>query len=434
MPTLEEKLNHCAVRVNEGSGCVYQPGNTNKYSYILTVKHNIKSDKPEDIRVFRGSDQTERIKVKQVIIHESEDIAVLTVDYQGDPGFHLSTGQATLDEQLRIFGYPKYLNDPVEPIPTDIACKKGLEKAPDVSFELISEQPLASYNKPAIANVVGFSGSGIFKYEGDEIILKGIFPKLNDPEAAHNKVVGYHISIFNELLIVNSLPELIPAHLISFEFLKDKAFELSLDKFQKENLGTVLSFLRLKAKEIVDSDLTPTSIKDKFNKSLLIDEDDVDNLSDIQVWQAWLELLTVLNIARKEKCSLENIEKDFDLYRLKYLSTTDDWTEHFHSIQYADYKGLKTGKGKVFVKTFGDSSETGRLDLPEHMVVDIAREFDFELLKTDSGSHPFKDFKFYHIDYLKKKCIRDNEESLTGLTEQEEILNALKDEYSKLFG
>jgi len=440
-----DRAREYTVIVNGGSGCFFQPADP-EATYILTAKHNIANagNQITDLTHFQyQNDHWEILTIPfenletgvNYFPHPNKDIAIVKIQRLAGLDFCFRLDDLDFDRNgFSLLGYPKVRRDEY---PDD----KPKWYRPDEGISILDTLPgllrgAHVPGNPSYEELVGQSGGGIVKIDGDKLKLAGIINKIPTQSEQLGRIEFTPVHVFNEIIELhkNQLAPLLPSHLSSFEFLRQKAFELNLDRFQRENLGTVLSFLRLKAKEIVDSDLTPAIIKDKLNKGLLVDENDVDNLSDMQVWQAWLELLTVLNIARNEKCSLENLEEDFDLYRLKYLSTTDDWTEHFHSIQYADYKGLKTGEGKVFVKTSGDTSPSGLLDLPEHMVVDITRDFNFELLKTDSGSHPFKDFKFYHIDYLKKKCIRDNEGSLKGLSEQEDILNALRDEYSKLFG
>ncbi len=93
MATIEDQLRFYAVKVNEGSGCLFQP-DSKEYTYVLTVKHNLEIENSvgekelialNDIKIYRGNVDGERISdIIAFELHETLDLALIVIPYIGD--------------------------------------------------------------------------------------------------------------------------------------------------------------------------------------------------------------------------------------------------------------------------------------------------------------------------------------------------------------
>src|ERR1700733_8317400 len=148
MPTIDQKLRYYAVKVNRGSGCIFQP-DTIEYTYVLTVKHNIqKADhslcSANEITIQSGNLEGEPIAIVGVYPHDNLDIAVIVVEYIGNRDYYLSQARPKRNEQVRVFGYPDYLQRTAVKV-TGILCTCDLEHQPNISFEFISNSPMVTF-------------------------------------------------------------------------------------------------------------------------------------------------------------------------------------------------------------------------------------------------------------------------------------------------
>lgn len=435
MPSIEDKLRFFAVKVNNGSGVIFQP-NTTEYTYILSVKHNI--EKPDksildsgDIIVHRNNEEI--VVVNQVIVHKDLDLIILIVPYIGNPDFILTTAEPIRDEELNIFGYPDYLKTQLIKT-TNLVCKCGLTQVPNISYEIISNNSLYTFNRGAQQNVIGFSGSGIFKINGNNLVLKGIFPRLNDPDGAHNKINGFYIEGINEIIRENGLLELLPDYMCNFSFLKNGAFDLQAG-FASQNIEFTKNFLKSKTQEIINSPLTPIEIKNLFKNRLLLLNQDESFLQSKGIWILWLEFLTILNIVKKENYNIEKIKDIFNNIRLISVDGDGDWSDQLTNMVYSDYRGLKKdGIVIIGISKPPADEETYILDkrIPHiaNAITEKRKGHDRGLLQIDNGiTFPLEDYKFIHIEYFKKKSIIKKHTEYADILNDDELLEKLIVEY-----
>jgi hypothetical protein len=435
MPSIEEKLRFFAVRVNNGSGCIFQP-NTIEFSYILSVKHNIeKEDKSiypiEEIKVIRNNGDI--IVIDSIYIHDNQDLILLKVPYLGSPEYILTASEPIREEKLAVFGYPEYLEGKT----TDLQCVCGMSIQTGISYEITSINPMYTFNKGAQKNVVGFSGSGIFKIEDDNIILKGIFPRLNDSEGAHNKINGFNINPINELIRNNGLLELLPDYMCNFSFLKNEVFNLDAG-FANADIEFTKNFLKSKTEEIISSPLTPIGIKKLFEKRLILFNQDSSFLQSKGLWILWLEFLTILNILKKEEYTEEKVKDIFNNIRLISVDGDGDWSEQLTNMVYSDYRGLKK-EGIVIIgisKSPADE-ETYVLDKAIPHIANAIKEkrksHDRGLLQIDDGiNFPLEEYKFIHIEYFKKRSIIKKHVEYAEILDDDKLLEKLVIEYKIL--
>lgn len=438
MPSIEDKLRFFAVKVNNGSGVIFQP-NTTEYTYILSVKHNIEKAgnricSAKEIEITRNNG--DNISASELYIHDNLDLILIIVPYLGDNDYILTTEEPLRNEALQIFGYPTYLKDEVVKS-TDLPCKCGLEQIEKTSYEIISENPMFTFNRTAAKNMIGFSGSGIFRINGNNLILKGIFPRLNDAEAAHNKINGFYITGINEIIRKNGLLELLPDYMCNFSFLKNDAFALEAG-FASSNIEFTKNYLKSKTKEVITSPLTPNEIKKLFKNRLVLFNQDESFLQSKGIWILWLEFLTILNIVKKENYTIEKIKEIFNNIRLISVDGGGDWSDQLSNMIYSDYRGLKKdGIVIIGISKPPADDETYILDkrIPHiaNAIKDNKKSHDRGLLKIDDGiSFPLEDYKFIHIEYFKKKSIIKKHAEYAEILDDDVLLQKLIIEYKIL--
>lgn len=438
MLSIEDKFRFFAVKVNNGSGVIFQP-NTNEFTYVLSVKHNIeKAEKAictlDEILISRNNGDI--VKAIELHIHDSLDLILIIVPYLGDSDYILTAEEPIRNEALQVFGYPTYLKDEVVKS-TDLSCTCGLEQIKKISYEIISENPMFTFNRSAAKNVIGFSGSGIFKINGNNLILKGIFPRLNDPEAAHNKINGFYIEGINEIIRKNGLLALLPDYMCNFSFLKSDAFDLQ-GGFASPNIEFTKNFLRSKTQEIISSPLTPNEIRKLFENRLLLFNQDESFLQSKGIWILWLEFLTILNIVKKENYNIEKIKEVFNNIRLISVDGDGDWSDQLTNMVYSDYRGLKKdGIVIIGISKPPADEETYILDkrIPHiaNAITEKRKGHDRGLLQIDNGiTFPLEDYKFIHIEYFKKKAIIKKHTEYADILDDDALLEKLIVEYKIL--
>jgi hypothetical protein len=297
---IEDKLKHFAVKVNKGSGCIFQP-DTHDYTYILTVKHNIErvQGEPEvrttleqhEIKVIReGVGQDVPLQIKDVLVHPDIDIAIIIVDYIGAVRYELTHARPEREEKLMIYGYPNMLAKAAVKS-TSVNCQCNLEHIAGVSFEIETAAAMHTFNRAAAQNIIGFSGSGVFYVAGDQLILKGIFPELHNPDGALNKLLVFYTGIFDELAVSKGYAEMLPEGLKSFSTHKGEALT-TVHRLIKRSVESSID-------NIAGSTITPFSVAEQFKGNLQVPYHPsyFNIINNPKIWKSWLELLTFLDIA-----------------------------------------------------------------------------------------------------------------------------------------
>ncbi len=219
MPTIGDLYRHFSVVVNNGSGCIFQT-NSEHYTYILTVKHNVLKDAQtnellglEDVKVSRSYVEFKNenyLEVRNIYTLDDKDYAIIEVNKISHPNdYQLKVGRFENNAIVTISGYPQYQRsvdaDDIE-YRTSLKATVDINRAEKHEYDLTLEESADTFDSGAAENITGFSGSGIFYSKGNEIYLVGVFPKLNDSSARHGKVVGFDLSGYKEI-IANNLIE-----------------------------------------------------------------------------------------------------------------------------------------------------------------------------------------------------------------------------------
>ncbi len=449
--TLDE-LKLYTVRVNNGSGCLFQPIlKGGGFTYILTAKHLFENggrDENDEIippisdgtkisivRQVNVGDQWQKILIPYTLTrgetyfpHKDADAAILKINHL-QPEFDKIV---SIDIPKINNGY--YLNG----FPNQFGGQFG-EEYTTYSIREIEASGNYSRNAQLTNNVLnkeqieGMSGGGIIAVQDDHISIIGIQSRVKHPKWANGKICFVPMKYFSEIINYEEynalLTKLHPPYVGKFDFLKDEAFSLKVDAWDENTISSTRIHLRNKALSVIQSDVTPIGIKELFKNRLLIDETEDHCLDTKNIWIAWLEFLTIMNIVKEDSLTFQQLNEIFDSIRFKYLDT-NDWTDLIpNKLSKSDYLGLQPDS-TVIVSTRMPPERP--FIIPKGKIVDIARVYDKSGFRTDKGIDPFTSFNFVHLDYFKKKCIIDKMASYQNLSEQE-FLTLLKKEYNELF-
>lgn len=430
------------VIVNGGSGVIMQPM-TEKYSYILTVKHNfstpLKLEQLVRFKLNNGVWQKIRIELEdfmegdQYFPHpdKDKDIAIIKIPTLRDLDNSFRLNDISTNKQgFHLVGYPE-------------TRRKGNENKSDWyrrDDEVTIKDPKdnGQYeanvpSNPTLEEIRGHSGGGLIKIISDQLFIAGIQNRM----AEKNEQLGNirFTPIFEFDAIVDhykhsgQLTQLNLPFMGTFDFLRDEAFELKVDFINESKVESTRIHLRNKALEVIGSDMTPIAIKDLFQSRLLIDESEKNCLDSKNIWVGWLEFLTIINIVKSLTISIEDLNSIFNQFRLKYTHAEDCTTLFQDHLSKSDYFGLKQGS-TVIINSKLPPREP--FYLPQGIIKNITKPQDKRGFRTDAEIDPFQSFNFIHLDYFKTKSIIQKIDEFQNLSESE-ILNKLKQEYYELF-
>ena len=433
MPTIEEQLRHFAVKVNNGSGCLFQP-DSKEYTYVLTVKHNleIENDKKEKVlvptsglKIYRGN-VVDRDPISDVIcyeIHDTLDLALIVISYIGDSEMVLTHSDPIKDDPIFLYGYPDRLSKLEGEKREDISCFCSMQREDKSGTEIRTEQPQYTWEINSQKSLVGLSGCGVFADINGILVLKGIFPELKDPTGANNKLISFHISNFNSIADKLSRKHLIPANLVNFKSYTEKAFH-GLDPY-------LIQCMEKNIECVVNSPITPIKIAER-NKDILIvpaSENYADNFSQSRLWTAWLELLTLLNISNPEIQDLDGCCSTIPLY----FSANQHLINGIIRLFLTDSKLISLIRKNTLI-AFASLEQAGSLDyLSKEKVRNIVVKADtpdpFGGRMMINRASQIPDFSIIHIKHFENKIAHidincQDPEQVLELIKQE-ILNIL---------
>jgi len=199
---IEDLYNKHAVKIIcnglEGSGCIVQPS-CSDYSYIFTAKHCLIKDEALDkglIQILRFNDKVASTIIQDIYLHSDFDIAIIKVNKISE-FFESRIFQPVKGESVSIYGYPSLLKAKSEQR-QNINCKVSFHR--DSYFEITSENPQFTFDKSMPETIKGFSGSGVFYEQGDNLFISGILTKLKAFDGGYSSLCAIDISIYEELI------------------------------------------------------------------------------------------------------------------------------------------------------------------------------------------------------------------------------------------
>ena len=424
----ENDLKRYTVILDDGSGVLFQPLNEAK-TYILSAKHvfyrDVEHDNGTDTKVLKdkirytlSTQQNTPIEInldKGVNYYEHDhadaDAAILILDE------NLGFGQIFIDVKpssycgFNLTGYPE--------------CKR---KADD-KYDKHAVSDLISFNDDIIAlrlvtnhldhqQISGFSGGGIFKTNGDSLLLAGIQSKTpNGPCNGEINVVP--IKRFVEIIRQNNLSELLPHFFTKIDLLLSSITELN--QTQPGLKPKLQGALRLQAKQI------KCDLKDMYNRNILVKSVlESNSLSSKQFWVSFLEYALIISLiennefneellnkmTKKRKFIFSDLENNiYDLYRDILLFAADNIDDQC----------------QVLVGTINPPTTNRTRRMPAAKVPhNITNVDDYETIDRITLRNKIKEI--IHIKAIELDCINENGDLFDRflIGQFDEILNEIK--------
>lgn len=431
MPTIDEQLRFFAVKVNNGSGCLFQP-DSKEYTYVLTVKHNleIENDAGEnvlmpsnDIRIYRNNVNGEPIPgVIACETHETLDLALIVIPYIGDTEMVLTHSYPTKDEIISLYGYPSRLSNSEGEKRESVRCFCDMQHEDGTGTEIRTEQPQYTWEINSQKSLVGLSGCGVFADINGALVLKGIFPELKDPTGANNKLISYYVSNFNSIADKLGRKHLFPSGLLSFKPYINKVFH-GLDPYLKQCMDKNIE-------SVINSGISPIKIAERNKDALVVpaSEKYADSFSQTKLWTAWLELLTLLKISKPE---IQNLEDSCSTVPL-YFSANQHLIKGIIRLFLTDSKLISLIRNNSLI-AFASLEQAGGLD---HLSKDKVRNIVVKADAPDSfggrmminRASQIPDFSIIHIEHFENKIAQIDIEGQSS----EATLELIKQEIIKI--
>jgi hypothetical protein len=454
-----EKLKLYSVIVGNGSGCLFQPM-TEDYTYILTAKHlfvdDSKDDRGRPIKLKKPDG--ERIDIKRHINnaanweevaieftlqdginyfpHKEADIAILKIDHLPDFDEIYIRDKIPTDFECVLCGFPE---DFRQKLPGDRYTTHKVSRPICPGNYCHSAQLFETLSQE---NIRGMSGGAITEIVDNHIAIIGVQSSMsnNSPRQA-GQIDFIPMKYFNEIVMYpeysGKLEKLLPPYLRSFSFLRTDIFKLQHGLIEKKRAETLTKILKAEAIKIQNSDITPQAIKDHLReKLLLMSTQKEDELQKKKIWSVWLELLTILNIAKNNSHRSSDLSSIFKKVRLFYSDVDEDfWSKHLDELPKLDYSGLDD-KSTVVVASNVEAKGMHKLDLSK-IPEDIARiEQEYEIDKIGqridtATDFPLKKYQYVNISAFKEKTAIDVSDEFTTQKVQE-CLKTIKGLYEQL--
>ncbi len=454
MGNIDDLYRKYAVKVNNGSGCLFQPDiskqpKESKFTYVLTAKHNIKNeDKTEifpkgNIEVYRGNEQNpgNELKVLEVFHHrdEGKDAAILKVDYVDD-NINLYYTSCQRSDSLRFFGYPirreKELkkNTGVMIKTAGVNCQFDMEHQ-DKRIEIVPKKTQFGYDGNAHEHIKGFSGCGVFKEVKNDILLVGILSRLGDQSGAGDNILILPIDYFKEIISQhNRLLPLKPKHLSSF-----KGYKNEICKGYGTKLIGAKVMLEFVADGVIGKKITPMLIIEQFQEKLCV-PNNKDWLNDRALWSGWLELLTYMALLLEEEIKSDELDFLDELLKIKkmriyYNNNEEDWHSFLRMILEQNPGGLKNTDYVITLQKSKDFQFSTKVN-SKTIVPQIAKPSTSWSGSGISiiGSRKPNKYIFIHPQEFKEK-IKDSCGNLKrlGPGDKDRIIKELKDSIKRAF-
>jgi hypothetical protein len=429
----KDKIKKYLVCLNGGSGVIYQPADI-AYTYILTCDHVFRdialpayNNLVHIQRYDEESDAFVEVQPFQLITgtnyfpHGTKDVAILKISKL--PG---AADLLRLDDfdryskRVSLYGFPEtrrmeanYLDKIREDFDLNIGAEKGNgkreAKIPDN----------ADYDE-----LVGQSGGGLFCLEGNYIGLLGIQNRVPTREESMGRIEFTPLVSFDEIITAsgNALESIYPSYLKNFSFLLSDIFNIPTGMRSREVGEAITKILCAKAKLVAESDLTPRKIREYLKeKLLLINGQEKEDLDKRKIWSVWLELLTILNIAKEKSHTSTDCDSLFSKVRLFYSDINEDfWVNHLSDLVKTDFSGLEKD-GLVVVASNVSAVDNIHVLHPTNIPGNIRQlrkeheDHQMEMNIDNANDFPFDKFRFANISAFKDDPVLNRYGEFAGM-------------------
>jgi hypothetical protein len=418
----QDDIKKYIVCINGGSGVIFQPMDI-EYSYILTAKHVLEDVDSEPynnlvtINFFNAiTNNYEAVKPPfelelgvNYFPHSEDgiDIAIIKIPKIDNVEKIIIKEDISIDNKdYCLYGYPSIRRNPINQIINLGWFRADLDVT--ILTELENKRREADISKNQNhAELVGSSGGGIVKIQGDYLVLAGIQSRVISKEEVLGRIEFTPIKYFNEIIeqYSDKLVSLLPPYMGSFEFLKEEIMKLEGYINSISSLA-IRNKLKLQVDKIL---LSPNEINYTLKDQLLISKENKETILSEKLWISWLEYLIVLQIVKGKVLNNQELCRIFNNIRLIHSDTYKDWFKIMNDIFETDLYGLSE-KGILIVST-NQKPEYNLIN--EGLINDISNASSVSEFKTDNANHPLSQFKFIHIKAF-EKLITDNQSDLNS--------------------
>jgi len=435
------------VIVNGGSGCIIQPM-TDEYLYVLTAKHNIIDSNNQLASLVRFSYENNTwssinvpinafVEGQDYFLHPNKDVAIIKIPFL--EGFNDTYRFDSITEEKNeyyLLGYPEIRRNN-QPYNTEWYRL-------DFGIQILDSRNGGMYEAQIPGNatlneVRGDSGGAILKVVHNKLYVVGIQNKMAEEEEQLGRVRFSQISSFDEIVALNSqhLQPILPFYLKSFSFLEADIFNLEYGLLTQAKCEKLTEILKAKASALKESNLVPNVIREFIKEKLpLTHHTEGYENCEKKIWALWLELFTILNIAKSKAHTIDDLPNIFKKARLFYSNTDKDyWQVHLRDLLSKDYSGLDDNGIVIVASNKKAEDDLHILDvskIPGSIFQTLEKEHDLRGLRTDVATDfPLQKYKFANISAFKEGVAQQVEDSFIA-DQVSNCITVLKELYERL--
>lgn len=261
-------------------------------------------------------------------------------------------------------------------------------------------------------DVAGCSGGGVFKQAGNNFYLVGIECRMDAESALEENNMRLRfifIEAFDEIIKENELTPLYPPYMGDFNSISEHVFLLNDYEEKRDFVRNRLKYLA----KTYSKELTPVVIKNEFESELFINGFDINNITDSELWQMYLEfILLSIIIESKENITIDKIKEIYKKRKILFAKA-DRWVDLKEEIVKSNLLGLQKN-GTVFIACNGDR-RPNKVQLSSNSIINIAQPPQLEEMRIDQGIDYSVDIKYKHI-YAIEKLLLDSEDKFSSAT------------------
>lgn len=283
-----DKLRFYSVKVNNGSGCLFQP-ETKDYSYILTAKHLIKKNKP--IKIIRNQLVNVRLSKEEIDIlgepyphpDKNKDAVIITIPRieKLDDLLRIDPLDDWKKENYFLSGHPNCRRDQKDSFRPDEVTFFNSKEFGYIEIEIKS--------RPTFQEIEGMSGGGIIKVENGSYYLAGIQKRMvvEDKKELLGRLEIIPITFYEEIISHYSLAKIKVPYVWCIEQTKlaikklgnrytpELNVELEIikifngiarDELFEKQINEIFDVLIIKSKKIISNQEKLNPIFKEFNK------------------------------------------------------------------------------------------------------------------------------------------------------------------------
>ncbi|AZB28444.1 ABC-three component system protein [Chryseobacterium balustinum] len=415
-------LSKFTVKVEGGSGCLFQPMN-DEYSYVLTAKHVIINNNTPSInqQIVEEDGSLKNVPLEIIgsaFLHSDPNKDAAIIKIKKTDTIEILLRDDILSENKDgyfLCGHPNSRRNQDDSFRLDEITI--LQTKQDNYRESKSKQPII------YSEVAGQSGGGILKVEDTCILLGGIQSKMaaEDGKETLGRLVFMPLAFYDEIIAENEdeLCKLFPPYIGSFERLLNDIFLLPNLEYKKNIIQKELKNI---SKDLCE-DFSPNSILEIFKDEFLVNGTDKTISIHKKLWSSFLELLTYNQLHSDKKLKLEDL-KELHKKRKLFIIDTNSWTKKINEIYSSNLSDIEIGGSIVVCAT--NENNPPRIEYSKEelklLIPDISNPIDPKNI-SNTVKNPFEDLKLVNIFKFQDSIIKNilKYQEMTVLNSRETI-------------